>query len=372
MGSAMSDTNEGMNDWPSHGGRPEQLLPRFGLPAARSVIDFSANLNPLGPPAWLAQRLVAGLAEIDAYPDPDYTEARRAIARAEGIAPEQVRLTNGGAEAIFLAAALLARRKVRRVVVVQPTFAEYQRACRHYGIEVEHLVLQGKRFEWDESRALEAMRDAGALFLCRPNNPTGTLIERGAIERLLAMAQRHDVLLVVDEAFVDFVCPDERLTPLLARFDNLLLLRSMTKLYAIPGLRLGYLLGKASAVDEIAGLQLPWSVNALAAGLVAPLLADRDFLARTHAWLSVERPLLAGKLEALGLSVVPSSANFLLFQGLRGESMPALLAHLAHQGILARHTHNFPGLDGAWLRVAVRSRQENTRLVDAIGRWRLP
>ncbi|MCE8023493.1 threonine-phosphate decarboxylase CobD [Billgrantia aerodenitrificans] len=361
-----------MSDWPSHGGRPEQLLPRFGLAGGSEVIDFSANLNPLGPPTWLAERLAASVAELATYPDPDYREACEAIARAEELPAEQVRLTNGGAEAIFLAAALLARQGVSRAAIVQPTFGEYTRACRHYGIAVEHVELAGERFELDEARAAEAMRAAGALFLCRPNNPTGTLIERERIERLLAAAQRHGATLVVDEAFVDFVTPDERLTPLLARFDNLLLLRSMTKLYAIPGLRLGYLLGSATVVGRIGELQPPWSVNALAAGLVAPLLADRDYLARTRAWLDAERPWLHAELEALGLDVVPSHANFLLFRDAHGESMPALLEHLARCGILARHTHNFIGLEGAWLRVAVRSRKENAQLVEAITRWRNP
>lgn len=366
-----------MSDWPSHGGRPEQLLPRFGLADDSEVIDFSANLNPLGPPPWLAQRLAACVTELAVYPDPDYCEARDAIAMSEGLGPKQVRLTNGGAEAIFLAAALLARQGVRRAAIVQPTFGEYERACRHYGIAVEHVELAPGSFALDEARADEAMRDAGALFLCRPNNPTGTLIERGVVERLLATGRSHGAMLVVDEAFVDFVTPDERLTSLLARFDNLLLLRSMTKLYAIPGLRLGYLLGSAAAVNAIAELQPPWSVNALAAGLVAPLLADRDYLARTRAWLDAERPWLQGELAALGLDVVPSHANFLLFrdarlQDARGGSMPALLEHLARGGILVRHTHHFIGLEGAWLRVAVRSRPENRALVEAIARWRHP
>ncbi|WP_228716764.1 threonine-phosphate decarboxylase CobD [Billgrantia pellis] len=368
----MSDANENLSDWPSHGGRPEQLLPRFGLAAKRCVIDFSANLNPLGPPSWLPERLAASLAELAVYPDPDYTAARQAIARTEGLAPGQIRLTNGGAEAIFLAAALLAKRGACRAVVVQPTFCEYERACRHYGIAVRHLGLEGESFELNGSRALDAMREADAVFLCRPNNPTGTLIAFDLIERMLAVGQRRGTTLVVDEAFIDFVTPDERLTPLLARYANLLLLRSMTKLYAIPGLRLGYVMGEGSVVEQIARLQLPWSVNAPAAALAEPLLEDSDYLQRTQGWLAAERPWLQGELESQGLRVVPSRANFLLFQDRRSGTMPALLEHLARCGILARHTHGFMGLDGAWLRVAVRSRQENAELIEAVVRWRTP
>lgn len=357
------------NNWPSHGGRPEQLLPRLGLAAHSEVIDFSANLNPLGAPEWLPQQLFESLSELEAYPDPDYSAARRAIAQHEGLPPAQVRLTNGGAEAIFLAAALLAERGARCVTVVQPTFCEYARACSHYGISVRDLALAGDGFYLDEARALAAMRDSDALFLCRPNNPTGTLVERELIERMLAEGQRHGSVLVVDEAFVDFVTPDERLTPLLARYDNLLLLRSMTKLYTIPGLRLGYLLGAEAVVARIAALQLPWSVNALAAALVEPLLADMDYHARTLAWLDTERPWLEHELRSLGLRVVPSRANFLLLQDSGARPMSALLEHLARSGILARHTHNFTGLDGAWLRIAVRTRHDNEQLVKAVADW---
>lgn len=361
-----------MSDWPSHGGRPEQMLARFGLEADSEVIDFSANLNPLGAPAWLSQLLAASLTELAVYPDPDYTAAREAIARAEGLAPDQVRLTNGGAEAIFLAAALLAERGGRRAAIVQPTFCEYARACRHYGIKVRHLALKTDDFDLDAASALDAMREVDAVFLCRPNNPSGTLVERELIERMLAEGQRYGSMLIVDEAFVDFVTPDERLTALLARYDNLLLLRSMTKFYTIPGLRLGYLLGDEAAVSRIAALQLPWSINAPAAALVEPLLADRQFHERTLAWLDAERPRFEHELRALGLRVVPSRANFLLLQDSGPRPMPALLTHLAHGGIMARHTHNFVGLEGAWLRVAVRSRRENQRLLEAIASWRTP
>ena len=358
------------NNWPSHGGRPEQLLPRLGLAAHSEVIDFSANLNPLGAPEWLSQRLINSLSELEVYPDPDYSAACRAIAQHEGLPPAQVRLTNGGAEAIFLAAALLAERGASRATLVEPTFCEYARACHHYALDVAALALEPTRFELDETRALAAMRHSDAVFLCRPNNPTGTLVERELIERLLIEGQHHGSVLVVDEAFVDFVAPDERLTPLLARYNNLLLLRSMTKLYTIPGLRLGYLLGAEAVIARIAALQLPWSVNALAAALVEPLLADTDYHARTLAWLDTERPWLEHELRSLGLRVVPSCANFLLLQDSGSRPMSALLEHLARGGILARHTHNFTGLDGAWLRIAVRTRHDNTRLVKAVADWR--
>nr|WP_043527024.1 threonine-phosphate decarboxylase CobD [Halomonas xinjiangensis] len=355
--------------WPQHGGRPDAMLMQFGLDPDREVLDFSANINPLGPPGWLTEQLLSGIGALSHYPDPEYAEAHRAIARQVEVTEAQVRLTNGGVEAVFLAAALHAR-KGRGALVIEPTFAEYARACRHYGLGIMQLPLGAEDFHLDLEAALTAMHDASVIFVCRPNNPTGTVISQEIIETLLERGRETQTTLVVDEAFMDFVSPDQSLIPLLSRFDNLIVLRSLTKLFAIPGLRLGYLLASTENVARIAALQMPWSVNALAAGLVEPLLADRDFVARTQAWLSDERPRLERGLDSLGFQVVPSHTNFLLFRhadetrGVMGDVLEKLL----HQGILVRHTRNFAGLDGKWLRVAVRSPDENDRLLDALAR----
>ena len=347
--------------WPEHGGQVAPLLERFGLPADHAVMDFSANLNPLGPPAWLNTWLAEAMEGLGRYPDPHYGEARRAIAEHEGVTPEQVLLTNGGAEAIFLAAA---RHAGGRAAIVQPTFTEYARACRHYGLDVEGVALGGERFELDEAATVAAMSRCDVLFVCRPNNPTGTLVPQDRVETMLAAAQQHGCHLVVDEAFIDFVTGDERLTPLLARYPNLILLRSLTKRYAVPGLRLGYLLGNAASVSRLASLQMPWSVNHFAAELVAPLLADGDYLARTRRWFGTEQPRLQLGLASAGLKVVPSRAIFFLLQPAAGpDATGALFEAWLQAGILARHTRNFPGLDGGWLRLALRSRDDNDRLL---------
>lgn len=358
-------------DWPLHGGQPGPLLARFGLEETTPVLDVSANLNPLGPPAWLHEWLSSRLAEPGAlarYPDPDYREAREAIAAHEGVAPEQVLLTNGGAEAIFLTAAGHAG---GRAVIVQPTFTEYARACRAFGLAVANRVLAAPEFRLDPERLAAALSPGSLLFLCRPNNPTASLVPRAAIERLLTLAALRGSRVVVDEAFIDFVTPpEESLAPLLARFDNLILLRSLTKLYALPGLRVGYLLASEPVVRQLQACQPPWSVNHLAADLVAPLLADGAFLARTQQWLSSEHPRLQSGLVAAGLEVVTSRANFFLVRpAMEPRAAPgqghgaALFERLLRSGILARHTHGFRGLDGDWLRVALRDRAANDRLL---------
>ncbi|WP_416137427.1 threonine-phosphate decarboxylase CobD [Halomonas sp. HK25] len=375
----MSPEDSGMtpSDWPLHGGQPGPLLARFGLADDMPLLDASANLNPLGPPAWLAgwlaQRLQGGGRELARYPDPDYREAREAIAAHEGVAPEQVLLTNGGAEAIFLAAALQVREwPCAPAAIVQPTFAEYARACVAHDLPVRPIPLAPPDFRLDPEALVAGLGAARLLLLCRPNNPTGTLVPRTAVERLLELTAGRGCRVVVDEAFIEFVGDEdgetaEALTPLLARFDHLVLLRSLTKVYSLPGLRLGYLLADPRTVQRAAACQPAWSVNGLAAALVAPLLADRDFTRRTDAWLAAERPRLAAGLEALGLSVVPSRANFFLVRHPAGRAATrALLPALLRRGVLVRHTESFAGLDGGWLRLALGDAEANERLLTAL------
>ncbi|WP_240609744.1 threonine-phosphate decarboxylase CobD [Billgrantia endophytica] len=351
--------------WPRHGGQAAALLARFGLPHDQPLIDFSANLNPLGPPAWVPERLAELAAGLAHYPDPGYPRAREAIARHEGVAVEQVLLTNGGAEAIFLTAAL---HPGGRAAVLQPSFGEYTRACAAHGLAVSSLAMTAPDFRLDPEAVEARLGDCDLLFLCRPNNPTGTLSPWMAVETLLGMARRQNCRVVIDEAFIDFVdAPGERLSPLLAGFDNLILLRSLTKLYTLPGLRLGYVLAGEETMRRLQDHQPPWSVNHLAAELVEDLLADEDFLVRTQAWLREERPRFQSRLASLGLEVMPSQANFCLVRQNTGPAAAdALLGRLLHAGILARHTHDFSGLDGSWLRLALRGRADNDRLFAAL------
>lgn len=375
--------------WPPHGGRLAPLLAHFDLPNDHPVLDFSANINPLGPPDWLGEWLGDAAVGLARYPDPDDRRAERAIAEYNGVSPEQVLVTNGGIEAIFLVAALHAG---KRALIITPTFAEYAQACRHYGLDIITLGLyagcdgstdasHGAPMTLNIETAEHVMREVAVMFVCRPNNPTGSLIPRTDIERLLQCAEYHGTTLVVDEAFIDVVpgenapgdCEAEALTGLLARYSNLILLRSLTKFYAVPGLRLGYLLASKENRRRAAEWQISWSVNALAKGLVAPLLADRDYAARTQAWLEAERDFPA-RLAALGFAVPTSHANFYLLRDIddreaQAGNSEALMAFLLRRGIVARHTHNFAGLDGRWLRLALREPAANQQLFEALAGW---
>lgn len=354
--------------WPSHGGQAETLLAHFGLPKDHRLEDFSANLNPLGPPAWVSDWLAKHLAGLERYPAPDYPAARNAIAAHHQLQPEQVLLTNGGAEAIFLTAALHAG---NHAGIVTPCFSEYARACRAHRLSFNEIPLPAPIFSLDIDALLSSLNGIDVLFLCRPNNPTATLIESVAMEALLEHTAALSCRVVVDEAFVDMVGETSQqasLVPLLARYPHLILLHSMTKFFTLPGLRLGYLLADAATIEAAEIHQPPWSVNHLAAELVAPLLADDAFARRTQRWLASERPRMAQSLAQLGLEVVPSQASFFLLrpgveQVNSGITSDVLFERLLRRGVLVRHTHNFAGLDGGWLRVALRDTAANQRLI---------
>ncbi|WP_339885926.1 threonine-phosphate decarboxylase CobD [Vreelandella maris] len=357
--------------WPKHGGQAETLLTHFGLPADHRLDDFSANLNPLGPPAWVRDWLTRQLAGLDHYPAPDYPAARQAIAAHHQLQPEQVLLTNGGAEAIFLTAALHAG---KRAAILTPSFGEYARACRAHRLSINEIPLSSLDFSLDIDALLTALSDIDVLFLCRPNNPTATLIDFSTMVVLLEHTAALNCRVVVDEAFIDMVDNNQEeasLATLLARYPNLVLLHSMTKFYTLPGLRLGYLLADAATVQAAQAHQPPWSVNHLAAELVAPLLADDAFTRRTQRWLASEHPRMAQTLAELGLDMVPSQACFFLFrpgaeQRASGITSDVLFERLLRRGVLVRHTHNFAGLNGEWLRVALRDEPANRRLIKVL------
>ncbi|ART76632.1 threonine-phosphate decarboxylase [Sutcliffiella horikoshii] len=353
--------------WPEHGGQPE-MMKKLLKAEELEVLDFSANLNPLGPPQWLQRELEAQWKKLLYYPDPNYSFSTSALAWMERIRDKEILLTNGGAEAIFLATKYF---EGKRAGIVHPAFSEYDRACRHYHLQVTDILTSHEEdFRLPMNQLLESLPDLDVLFLCRPNNPTGVVISKAEIKMLLEQGLHHQTFLVIDEAFVDFV-PHEALTPLLKEYPNLILLRSLTKMYTIPGLRLGYMMASEAVINEIKDFQIPWSVNGLASAIAPLLLKDKNFVAKTVSWLEEETRKLRAFIESNDFYLSNSSVNFYLLQDKRNpEKTETLFTFLFQHGILARHTHNFKGLEGSHLRLAVRSEEENDKLIAILKKWR--
>lgn len=331
-----------------HGGNVWAAAHRWGL-APDEILDFSANLNPAGPPAGVLAAVREQAGSIRHYPEPYAATLRERLAAHLRVPPGSVAVTAGAAEAIYLVARLA--RFGGRVLVEHPTFSEYERAARAAGVPWAPAAL---------------LRRGDVRFLCNPNNPTGRLLPRGAVAEEADSATRSGAALVVDESFLDFVQEPDAISvarEAAAGELNLWVVGSLTKFYALPGLRLGFLIGPGGARFD--GERDPWSVGALAQAAGMAALADEAYRVRTREWIGAERVYLYEGLRRLpGLQVFEPSANFIL-----GEApVPAALLqeHLGPRGILIRDCGNFPGLSEKHFRVAVRSRPENQRLLEAL------
>lgn len=334
----------------------------YGLPAG--TLDFSSNSNPLGLPEGVKTALADSIGEWDRYPDPLCRELTGAIARAEGVPPAQVICGNGAADLLFRAAAAL---RPRRALVPAPTFAEYARALEAAECEVSlHPMREKDGFALTEAVLKQLSPALDLLVLCNPNNPTGQPVEPELMERILKRCAEYKIRVLVDECFLPFLDEPETysLAGRLSEFPQVLVLKAFTKLYAMAGLRLGYLLSAdPETAARIGDCGQPWSVSAPAqtAGLAA--LKETDYLARTKALIPAEREFLSEGLRAVGMTVIGSKANYLFF---KCHNRRDLRDALIKRGILLRSCENFAGLDGRFYRAAVRTRPENEQLLRAL------
>lgn len=338
-----------------HGGNPKGL---------RGMLDFSANVNPLGLPPRAREALLDSLDGWHAYPDPHAQALTAALAEIEQVPAPWIQLGPGAADLIFRVALGL---RPRRALTLAPTFSEYRAALTAAGCQMDyHLLLAEQRFALDDSILERLDGSFDLVVLCNPNNPTGQTAEPELLRRILARCQEQRALLLVDECFNPFLdFPEQHtLKPLLGEYPNLLLLKAFTKLYAMAGLRLGYLLcADGRILRRLQEVSPSWSVStpAQVAGLAA--LSDQDYLERTRSLIPRERRWLREGLEHLGLQVLGGEANYLFF---RCEQPQPLAPRIQRHGVLIRSCENYPGLDAHYNRVAVRTRSENERLLQVL------
>ena len=342
-----------------HGGDWAGYRAEFGCDA----LDFSANVSPLGLPAGVAAAITNALPTADRYPDPLCRELRAALAGAEGVPADWILCGNGAADLIFRLALAV---RPRRALLPAPTFAEYEAALQTVGCAVQRVFLR----EENEFAVTEEFVDAvtpetDIVFLCQPNNPTGQVTPPALVERLVRRCAECGAVLVVDECFLDFLPDRDAWTAkqLLRDAPQLIILKAFTKLYAMAGVRLGYALcGDATLLEKMRGAGQPWAVSSLAqaAGLAA--LQETAYAGAVRALIAEQRPRMAAGLRALGLRVMDGQANYLLFR-----ATPDFGEKLRRRGAVVRSCANYPGLDAAWYRTAVRTAEENIRLLQIMG-----
>jgi len=347
-----------------HGGNVFAVARSLGI-APEKILDFSASINPLGMAPGVRGALADCVERLLHYPDKSSSELKESIAAYHGVEIDEIAVSNGSTELIHLLPRAVAG---KRGLIVAPAFAEYAFALQRSGWQIDYFTLKN---EDGFALSLPALQEKlseryDMLFICNPGNPTGALLPKKQIEAIVELCRQSGTFLVLDEAFIDF-CEEDSAKDLIGQCDRAVLLRSMTKFFAIPGLRLGYAIGKPGTIEQIASLQDPWSVNTAAQVAGIASLGDAAYCGRTREYIEEERERLAAGLAGItSLSVFPSRANYLLVQIRNGLNAAELRARLAEKGILIRDCSNFQGLDGRFFRVAVKLREENELLLQQL------
>lgn len=343
----------------THGGDLVGFYETYG----QTPLDFSVNTNPLGLPKAAKEAAAAALSRAGEYPDPQYRRLREAIGRHYHIPASFIVPGNGAGDLILRIAAA---ERGRHVLLIAPTFSEYEAALEAFDCRIErHTLTEEQRFDLTEDFPEKISPDLDALFLCNPNNPTGRTINQKLLLRILDKCRACGTLLWIDECFNGFLdCPQKHsLVRLLADYENLVVLQAATKLYAMAGMRLGFAFCAGKNIREkLWAFGQSWSVSieAQEAGIAA--LEDGAYLKQSRALIRNERKRMREALASLSVKVLEGEANYLFFK----TDIPAFDRHLAEKGFLIRSCASYQGLGNGYYRIAIRMPQDNDRLIRAI------
>lgn len=328
------------------------------------VIDFSVNINPLGVPYKLIEELAKQLPMLISYPEIDGKAARETLAKDLNKLTNQIILGNGATELIYLFARAM---QVSRTLIIQPTFTEYERAFKVVGSSIYNFYTYEKdEFRIDIYELLKNIEQlkSEVVVLCNPNNPTGVFYKPDELMPLLKLIKKKKIYLFIDESFIDFT-KKRSLIDFIEEYP-IFILRSMTKTYGIPGLRLGYGLANNNIINRLNSKKEPWTINSLALKAVDVLLEDKDYMHNTEKWYEEEKNFLLKSLNSINnIEVFPSEGNFFLCK-LKNISSKELKEALLKENIYIRTCEDFKGLNEKFIRLAVRSRVDNEKLLDSL------
>ena len=396
----LNNFEQSMNE---HGGNIYRLAEELGLPESK-IIDFSASINPLGVSKRVGDKIKKGLKDLSHYPDPDTKELRGKIAQYHDIEPETLLCGNGSTELIYLVPRAF---KPEKVLIPSPTFSEYERAVvssqspENPGLaprsgagrtQIKFLNLEKENgFEIRPDEFITAMagksscvteiqnsnpplppftkgginKPCDMAFLCNPNNPTGRLLKKNDVFEIAEAAKKLKCLLIVDEAFIDFH-PEESMIKDTHDNPYLIVLRSMTKFYALTGLRVGYGVFPSYLINKLKEFKEPWTVNTLAQKAAMAAIGDNEYIGKTLRLIKSEKDFLENGFRRIGVEFFPSDANFYL---LKFNNANEIILSLLKKGILVRDCSNFKGLNGSYIRIAVKSREDNMQLLGELSLW---
>jgi threonine-phosphate decarboxylase len=349
-----------------HGGNIYELAQKLGC-APNDIFDMSSNVNPLGPPEGLVSHLIEHINAINALPEVDGAQAIVSFSNRYGIDPDLVLAANGTTQFIYAIPLALGTKKA---LIVGPTYADYADACVMHGVDHSFFITEDSReFACDLDRLEQNLGDADTVFICNPNNPTGTFIP---LSRLETLCRAHpETRFIIDESYLPFVIDGERHSIVHKNLPNVLVLNSMSKIFRIPGLRVGFLIASEPIIEKFQHYALPWAANSLAQIAVIYLMENReeidDFVKGTRAFLETEKHRFLQTFQDVpGLRVFPSTTSFVLLKLLGDHRAEAVCEHLADNRLLIRNCSNFEGLSDRFVRVAFKTREVNIMLEEKL------
>ncbi|GGA21559.1 pyridoxal phosphate-dependent aminotransferase [Psychrobacillus lasiicapitis] len=348
---------------PNHGANAHHVYERLGIEMPEKIMDFSENVNPLGPPAFVMERWSTYAELITKYPDPAGEPFLSAAAKYHDVSVSNIIVGNGAAE---LFASIAKRYENKRVVLIHPTFSEYAATLAPYHVYIKEIIAIG---QLPLEEVFDEIEFAEAIYICRPNNPTGYLIPLEEIIQIVRYAKRYKCEVILDEAFLDFIDEKESFIPYLKDFPNVVVVRSMTKMYAIPGLRLGYAVGSEAFIKDIRSRLSHWNSNAIATTIGADCLQEEEYRIQAITFAKEMREGFSDFLEKWHCIVLPSTTNFLCFQLPDHARSKAFFDYLLAKGCVLRHTENFKGLDGKWFRVGMKEKAQMEHLQREMTTW---
>jgi len=353
-----------------HGGNVWEVSEKYGIPVDQ-LIDFSISTNPLGAPETALESIHEHLKLIKHYPDPDPERLLEALAKSAGVTPNNVVVGNGSTELIYLFSEVFLEDGYEAVIPV-PSFSEYKAAIERFGGNMTFLKCDSsKNFQLNvEELEMTISIKTRIIFICNPNSPTGLFYEKEDILRIIKFAAEQNVLVFLDEDYIDFVDDGKRysMAKYVNEYNNLFVLRSLTKFFGLAGVRIGFGIGSPDLVKFLKKAKMPWSVNSLAMFATEAAVKDTDFIKRSRLLVSKSRKEMREMFKSIPwLKVYPSETNFLLVEIIQGDLTSTQLRNgLAKKGLLIRDCKDFDGLNNRFFRVTVRRPDENKKLVEQI------
>jgi threonine-phosphate decarboxylase len=351
-----------------HGGNVWEISEKLKIPL-NQVIDFSVPTNPLGPPKKALQSISQHLKTIKNYPDPNHEWLIETLSNYVGLESNNIMVGNGSTELIYLFTEIFVESGYEAVIPI-PTFGEYKIATMRVGGRPLFLKCNpAKNFRLNFEKLEKAIsKKTRIIFFCNPNSPTGILYEKDDVLRIIRLAAEENVLVFLDEDYVDFLDDNKRysMAEYVRRYDNLFLLRSLTKFFGLAGLRIGFGISSPDILKTLKKAKMPWSVNSLAMFAAMEAVKDDDFIKKSRLLISRSKRQMQEMLQEIPwLKVYPSETNFFLIEIIEGDLTSSQLKEgLARKGLLIRDCSDFDGLNNRFFRVSVNKPEENKKLIE--------